>query len=204
MSTLALFQPVIARPLHRRKSRAFGLLEVILVFAIVIGAAAVVFTEFGFAHASSEASNLVDETNVIAANLRSSPWGVSHDFTQVPMTGQWIPGIFPSSWNVNGQAVSPETGATAWIGPGNAPNQFWVLLNYVPVSNSECSRIGNELAAQGYDDVWFAASGPSDIGKSICSATSPCKIDQTKLNFWCGGSDTTDTPGTVGFQAITH
>ncbi|BFI94991.1 MAG: hypothetical protein RSP_05010 [Rhodanobacter sp.] len=209
MSSIALPFPSFTptRPETKARRRGFGLLEVILVFAIVIGAAAVVFTVFGFAHASSEASNIVDETNLIAGNLRTSPWAMSHDFTNVPETGQWIPGVFPNNWNQNGQAFSPETGATAYVGGGTtsglAPNQFWVLINYVPVSNSECARIGAELGAQ-YDDVWFAASGPTDIGKSICDATAPCKVDMAKLNSWCGGSDQTDTPGTVGFQAIGH
>lgn len=207
----AVASPLCSIPRLKRRSKAFGLLEVILVFAIVIGAAAAVFTVFGFANASSEANAIVDQTNLVAANLRASPWGVAHNFSDIPadMPGQWVPGIFPNSWRAeNGQAVSPETGATAYFGGGTpggfAPNQFWVVINFVPVNHSECERVGSELAAEGYDDVWFAGSGPADIGQSVCASTTPCRVDMGKLTTWCTGTQAADSPGTVGFQVLGH
>jgi type II secretory pathway pseudopilin PulG len=55
----------------RKKTRGFGLLEVILVFAIVIGAAAVVFTVFQSAKPSADAANEVDHATLIASNIKS-------------------------------------------------------------------------------------------------------------------------------------
>jgi type II secretory pathway pseudopilin PulG len=50
--------------------RGFGLLEVILVFAIVIGAAAVIFTVFSSAGAAADADTETNDAQVIAANLK--------------------------------------------------------------------------------------------------------------------------------------
>ena len=218
MSTLALFHPVIARPLHRRKSRAFGLLEVILVFAIVIGAAAIVFTVFGFAHGASEASELADETNLVAANLRASPWGMAHDYSTIPgvYSTQWFPGIYPASWDQSGQAVEPITGNAVGIGPGYTNQEFSITLNYVPADASECQKLGSELAAQGYDDVLWAGAGPTATGGTIFVSTSgpgnpptTHTIDQAKLANYCGGSAGNlgsggATPGYSGFTVFGH
>lgn len=55
-----------------QKRRGFGLLEVILVFAIVIGAAAVVFTVFQSAKPSADASAEVEHAQLIASNVKSA------------------------------------------------------------------------------------------------------------------------------------
>lgn len=205
-------------PRLKRRSRAFGLLEVILVFAIVIGAAAVVFTVFGFAHGASEASELAEETNLVAANLRTSPWGIAHDYSTIPGTYsvQWFPGVYPSSWNQNGQAVEPITGNAVGIGPGYTNQEFSVTLNYVPADSSECQKLGSELAAQGYDDVLWAGAGPTATGGTIfVSSSGPGSpptthtIDQAKLSSFCGGSAGNlgsggATPGYSGFTVIGH
>lgn len=202
MSTLALFHPVIARPLHRRKSRAFGLLEVILVFAIVIGAAAVVFTVFSSSNGSAQADRVVEETNMIAANIRTSPWGMNHDYSTLP-NGQFIPGIFPASWNVSGQAIDPSTGQLAQVGPGFTNQQFNITLNYEPSDGAACTKMISSFAADGYDDVWVAGPGPTDMGASVCASTNPCKPDMSKVTAWCSGTLFTDGPS-FGFSVFAH
>lgn len=214
-AAVALPFPRFSPPRLKSRSKAFGLLEVILVFAIVIAAAAVVFTVFGFANASSESATIVDETNLIAANLRASPWGIAHNFSNIPgsYSDTYYPGIFPAAWNESGTAIEPTTGYSAWIGPGysNQPNTFSVLLNFVPTSDSECQRVGSELAAQGYDNVMFAAAGPDDVGGTIFVTTAGPQdpptthtINQAQLAAWCGGVGGSDTPGYIGFEVIGH
>lgn len=58
-------------PFRARQGRGFGLLEVILVFAIVIGAAAVVFSVFQSAKPSADVDVEVNHTTTIIGNLRS-------------------------------------------------------------------------------------------------------------------------------------
>lgn len=220
MTALALPLPRFMPRLTKHRTRAFGLLEIILVFAIVIGAAAVVFTAFGFAHASSEGAAIVDETNLVSANLRASPWGAAHDFTQIPggWSNTYMPGIFPASWNQDGKVVEPITGNAVWIGPGYAtqPNTFSVLINYVPDNDGECQRVGSALAAQGYDNVMFAAASETASGGTIFETTggpldppTTHTIDPAKLASYCAGTggdpgDAGPTPGYSGFQVIGH
>jgi type II secretory pathway pseudopilin PulG len=204
MNAVALPFPALSHPRFgaKRRYKAFGLLEVILVFAIVIGAAAVVFTVFNGANGSANAARVVDETNLIAANVRSSPWGMSHDYSTLP-AGQFIPGIFPSSWNVNGQAVDPSTGVSAQIGPGFTNQQFNITLNYEPTDGAACAKMLSSFAADGYDDVWAAGPGPTDSGASVCASTNPCKVDMTKVAAWCSGTLFTDGPS-FGFSVFAH
>ncbi len=203
MSTLAIFSPVIARSLHRRKSRAFGLLEVILVFAIVIGAAAVVFTVFTGANGSANADRVVAQTDLIAANIRTSPWGMNHDYSTLPTNGQYIPGIFPTDWNQSGQAIDPSTGQPALIGPGFNNQQFNITMNYEPSDGAACTKMLSAFAAEGYDDIWAAGPGPSDRGSSVCATTNPCKVDMTAVTAWCSGTLFTDGPS-FGFSVFAH
>lgn len=56
----------------RRRQAAFGLLEVILVFALVIGAGAIVFSVFQSANRRSAASLTVDKIHTLVANVQGS------------------------------------------------------------------------------------------------------------------------------------
>ena len=202
MSSLAFFPTVTVRPLRKHRSRAFGLLEVILVFAIVIGAAAVMFTVFSSSNGSAQADRVVEETNMIAANIRTSPWGMNHDYSTLP-NGQFIPGIFPASWNQSGQAVDPSTGQLAQVGPGFTSQQFNITLNYEPSDGAACTKMISAFAADGYDDIWVAGPGPTDTGASVCATTNPCKPDMTKVTAWCSGTLFTDGPS-FGFSVFAH
>lgn len=219
MSAIALPFPSIPRtPVTKARRRGFGLLEVILVFAIIIGAAAAVFTVYGYAQASSDAQAITEETNLVAANLRASPWGMQHDYSTIPgvYTDQWIPGIYPAAWNQNGQAIEPLTSNAMWIGPGYTNQQFSITLNYVPQKAAECQKLGSALAAAGYDDVDWASAGPMATGCTIFETTNACGqpptthiIDQAKLASYCNGSfgnlgGGAATPGQSGFTVAGH
>lgn len=56
----------------RRLLRGFGLLEVILVFALVIGAAAIVFTVYQSTRPSEEANRATASLTVLAANIKGA------------------------------------------------------------------------------------------------------------------------------------
>jgi type II secretory pathway pseudopilin PulG len=218
----AVALPIPAFPPKRfgakRHSKAFGLLEVILVFAIIIGAAAAVFMVYGYAQSSSDAEALTTETNLVAANLRASPYGMAHNYNTFPggFTTTWMPGIFPDSWNQNGQATEPVLGQAVGIGPGYSPQQFSITINFIQQSEAECQKLGSDLAAAGYDDVAWASAGPMATGCSIFQTTSGCGqpptthiIDQSKLASFCGGSagnlgGGAATPGQSGFTVYGH
>lgn len=82
MTTLALpcLFP-INRPLSKTHRRGFGLLEVILVFAIVIGAAAIVFTVFQSAQHRADVEHDRTLVRTLGANLSTlfhAPWDESN------------------------------------------------------------------------------------------------------------------------------
>ena len=187
---------------HYRRRQGFGLLEVILVFALIIGVAALTFSVFTGANGSAQANRVVQETNLIAANIRTSPWGMNHNYASLPY-GQFVPGIFPASWDQNGQAIDPSTGQLAMVGQGFTPQQFNITLNYEPTDGAACARMLSAFAADGYDDIWAAGPGPTDSGASVCASTNPCKVDMAKVAAWCSGTLFTDGPS-FGFSVFAH
>lgn len=66
----------------RSLRRGFGLLEVILVFALVIGASAVVFAVFQSAQPSDEAHRANSSLTVLAANIRGV-YAVGGDYSSI-------------------------------------------------------------------------------------------------------------------------
>lgn len=220
MSSIAIPFPSFTptRPVTKTQRRGFGLLEVILVFAIVIGAAAAVFTVFGYAKGSSDAQAITEETNLVAANLRASPWGIQHDFSTIPgvYSDTWMPGLYPPSWNVSGQAIEPLTGNAVWIGPGYTANQFSITLNYIPQTAAECQKLGSALGAAGYDNVLFAGASDTAVGGTIYQTTGGPQdpptthiVDQATLASYCAGTggdpgEAGPTPGQSGFTVVGH
>lgn len=71
---------------RRHRLAGFGLLEVILVFAIVIGAAAVVFTVFQSSSDTSEVSEEVSRVGALVGNLQGA-YGAQKDFTPLGNDG---------------------------------------------------------------------------------------------------------------------
>lgn len=77
MSTIALPFPARLTPVAKVWRRGFGLLEIILVFAIVIGAAAVVFTVFSSAQHRADTEHDRELVRTLGANLSTlfhPPW----------------------------------------------------------------------------------------------------------------------------------
>jgi hypothetical protein len=146
MTTLALpsfTDGVRARPFQRRTRRGFGLLEVILVFAIVIGAAAIVFTVFSSANDAAA----VDHDHAMATTIRGNVYS-----------------IFPAHWDAsNGPAVENAFYAKAKLlgGAGfcdSDNNQVnggcYSALNGQPLGLTEVDGGGAQAYGLAFGLVW--------------------------------------------------
>ncbi|MBN8924588.1 MAG: hypothetical protein BGP10_13315 [Rhodanobacter sp. 68-29] len=192
MTTIALNLPTY------RRRKGFGLLEVILVFALVIAAAAGTFAVFQSANASSNAATVTEQVNTVIANLRTSPWGMAHDYTTMPLDALVTAHLAPPSMIQGGQAVTPygPIVVAPWY---NDPRQFDINFNHIPDLGGECSKVIAGFGAMGLDDIWVAGSGPSDTGGSVYTNG---KLDMTKVAHWCSGLNTSDA--SVGMDLVGH
>jgi hypothetical protein len=144
MNTLAL--PSISgrvRPFQRRSRLGFGLLEVILVFAIVIGAAAIVFTVFSSANDKAA----VDHDHQMSATIRGNVFS-----------------IFPAHWDAsNGSPVADAFYSKAKLLGGSGfcdsdNNQVnggcYSGLNGQPLGMMEVDGGGAQAYGQAFGLVW--------------------------------------------------
>lgn len=192
MTTIALHLP------HHRRRRGFGLLEVILVFALVIAAAAGTFAVFQSANASSNASTVTEQVNTVIANLRTSPWGMAHDYTTMPLDALVTARLAPPSMIQNGQAVTPY--GPILVAPWyQNPRQFDINFNHIPDLGGECSKVVAAFGNMGLDDILVAGSGPNDTGGSVYTNG---KLDMSKVAHWCSGLNTSDA--SVGMDLVGH
>lgn len=168
--------------LRNRKSKGFGLLEVILVFAIVIGAAAVVFTVFQSAKPSADASNEGSNISTIATNLKST-YGISNSYTGLTNTTAIQAKAIPASMT-DGTNVTSGWGAVtvaADAGGGNAAvcatagRCFDITYSTVP--QDACLKLVQGIAGF-FDDVTVDGTEVFTAGK----------IDPAKAVGACGGS----------------
>lgn len=145
-----------------RLSHGFGLLEVIVVLALLIGASAIVFTVFKSAEANAETSEAVDQVQQVASNLRglramspgSNADGSVYLLANAPTTAgvairqMVFKGMTPV---LNTSNPSWPTYQGAWGGSsliltqatmvpgGNAQNDYWALM-YTNVDAASCPR----------------------------------------------------------------
>ncbi|KRE90863.1 hypothetical protein ASG87_01620 [Frateuria sp. Soil773] len=199
MTTLTL-SPMFPRVRMKRRSRAFGLLEVILVFAIVIGAAAVTFTVFSSASASSGAAKTADQLNLLAANLRASPFGLAHDYTGLSNDSALKGAIFPANLLVDGKP-NTDYGLIQTAPWYKSKAQFDININNIPQAGAECTKLLMALGNSGYDDVIVGDSDPGFMGGD--SILTGGKLDMSKVTFWCSGDNTPSGPS-VGVDIIGH
>lgn len=187
-----------ALPSRRSRSRAFGLLEVILVFALVLGAGAITFSVFASAKGSADADQTAAQMNLIAANLRTIY--VNHDYsgltTELGVKAGAVPPAMITTDGVPSTAYGPIIISESFRGP----RFFDINFNYVPTDGAECSKLLATLARSA-DDLLVAGSGPEDTGGSVMGPDG--RVDMTKVGFWCSGENTSDG-STVGIDLIGH
>lgn len=159
--------------LKKRAAKGFGLLEVILVFAIVIGAAAVVFTVFQSAKPSADASNEGSNISTIATNLKST-FGVNHDYSGVTNAAAVQAKAVPTSM-ISGTATAPVvqsqwgtvtlTGAAATT---TTPSQF--TIDYTTVPTDTCAKLVSGV--QGFFDSVSVGGAPVSANGQPTTSTS--------------------------------
>jgi len=116
-------------PLHRR-ARGFGLLEIILVFAIIIGAAALVFTVFQSASLQAQTSNTMEKVNAIVANVQGSAFTNINQRTSLTTVTAKQAGILTSGLQTNAWGGAIEVSDV----PALTPPEFEVVLRDVDVN----------------------------------------------------------------------
>ena len=133
----------------KQSKKGFGLLEVILVFAIVIGAAAVVFTVFQSAKPSADAASEGSNISTIATNLKST-FGISHDYSGVSditaVEAKAIPASMVSGTTA-APVVSSQWGAVTLSGVAAAagvPSEY--TISYATVPDDTCAKLVSGLA----------------------------------------------------------
>jgi type II secretory pathway pseudopilin PulG len=186
----------LSRRFTRR--RGFGLLEVIVVFALVIGAAAVVFTVFSSSSASAEAAGQSEAMNAVVANIRAlHPNG---DYSDLYDTAQANPkAYFPTSM-IGADGVPHTPWSPIQVGPYyKNSRQFDVNQNFVPDDGAACAKYISAMGTVGFDEILVGGSSPTDMGGSVLTNG---KLDMDKVNFWCSGNNTSDQ--TVGMDLIGH
>jgi type II secretory pathway pseudopilin PulG len=141
-------------PRPHRRLHGFGLLEVILVFAIVIGAAAVVFSVFQSANAQRQADAGVAQFELLGANIQSF---LAANQTNIQFFGQGnnmsadyhAAGITPTSMMTTpdqpglGQSVF---GSEISVSPNYTRN--YVLIEYGGISQAACQLMAAALYAR--------------------------------------------------------
>ena len=155
----------------------FGLLEMILVFILVIGAAAVVFTMFGSAKPSAEASNESQELSTLAANLQGT-FGLGRDYSNLTDASAINAKAVPENM-VSGTSVINGWGGALTLGPGANKTQF--SIEYVGIPAAACVKFVTAAAgffdnvgntANAADGTYRQNGGPVNTSKIVtdCSA----------------------------------
>lgn len=145
--------------MKRHHSRGFGLLEIILVFAIVIGAGAVTFEVFKSASASAQAADESDRLNAIAASITGSALGIAHNYD--PMGGA-SPGMNTTNSAIGGSFLQKYYTSTA---NGGSTNQWGgsVLIGSFPYAASLNQAAGSLFVIQ-------TSNVPQDVCPKLLAA----------------------------------
>lgn len=121
-------------PSRARRVSGFGLLEIILVIALVIVAGAITFAMFESARPSSQVSSEVSKISTLATNLKAA-YGINHDYS-----GLTLAGAIQSLQVPQDMVASPTTAKSLWgavdLAPttvsGVANHGFLITLHSVP------------------------------------------------------------------------
>ena len=187
----------LSRPFSRR--RGFGLLEVIVVFALVIGAAAVVFTTFTSSNGSAEAANQAESMGAVIGNIQSLY--PHHDFSNLNAAVAANPKAFFPASMIDASGTPHNAWGPILVFPYylNA-HQFDINFNKVPAES--CAKFITALASGHPDDLKVAGSGADDVGGTVLKADGSGKLDMDQVNYWCSGEHTRSP--SVGVDIIGH
>lgn len=165
---------------RKSTSRGFGLLEVILVFALVIGAAAVVFSVFQSAKPSADASNEGSNLSTIATNIKST-YGINHNYTGLDNTSAIAAKIIPSSMASGTSTVTSQWGAVT-VAAGTPTTEF--TITYAGVPTETCAKFVTGVAGFFPDGITVGGTTVLDTNGKLdpaalatnCNAAAPVDI----------------------------
>lgn len=132
--------------------RGFGLFEIMLVLALVIGAGAITFGVFSSAQKSGEAANEIVLLSTIAANVKSV-YGVRHDYSTLSTSAAIRAKVIPKTM-IQGTKIYNQWGYAITLGPDpEDSSRFRIAYGKVPPEN--CSKFISGLAPF-FDDITIA------------------------------------------------
>jgi type II secretory pathway pseudopilin PulG len=135
----------------------FGLLEVILVFALVIGAGAVVFTVFQSASLRHRASTTIEQVNTVVANVQSSTFAAPDQSASLTNDQAIKAGILTPGLQTNAFGGAIEVNAD----PASVPREFRVVIRNVP--REACPDLLTSVAANP-TWTWAQMGNPQPAG----------------------------------------
>lgn len=120
----------------QRPQSGFGLLEVILVTALVLVAGAIVFAVFESARPSSQASTEVTKLSTLATNLKGA-YGINHDYSGLSVESvidnhQLLPDMINTTTTAKSQWGAVELTPAAIN--GNINRGFQIVYRDVPTN----------------------------------------------------------------------
>lgn len=162
-------RPTVVSPRHRR---GFGLLEVILVFALLIGAGVAVFDVFRSAQASAEATDTNERLNTLAANARAT---FGHDYsplfdaysTASGFNGPAALTLLQKVYTVNGTTATGPDGSTVTVNAWrdsftlNAPDGSMFLITISNIGKDSCAKLLAAVVGNGSNFTGVAITAPN-------------------------------------------
>jgi type II secretory pathway pseudopilin PulG len=155
--------------LSHRFHRGFGLLEVILVFALVIGAAGVVFTVFQSTQPSADSSRATSSLTLLSANIKGA-YAAGGDYSTISVSGLIKNNLVPQD------LLTPA--GTALIGVWQQPilvqptaDNHHVTIVYEGIPQVACVKF--ILGAAPYFPTVSLGSSPTDPGTVIRTNNGP-------------------------------
>jgi len=134
---------IISRSRPARWHAGFGLLEVILVFALVLAAGAITFSVYRSAQSSAEASKEADHATLIVANLRSGGFATSSGYSGLTIAKAINGHAIPADMiDANGTTAHGAWGAVTLSGNFFLPNgKFGFRLTFEDVPTDACVKL---------------------------------------------------------------
>lgn len=163
---------------HHPRSRGFGLLELILVFAVILGAGAIVFAVYRSAQNHSDADSIVGGVSLVATNVKAEldasagqHWHGADVFNALNSPSNNLAaiqnmyataGIVPRNL-MNTAPGCPSNGSPFPVGMLTANSCLWVYLQ----SNAKDAN-GNLLSGEPMIDVMASA-----VSDEVCNLVLP-------------------------------
>lgn len=169
----------------RPRANGFGLLEVILVFALVIAAGALVLSMFGSAQPSSEASRATTNLTVLAGDVKSL-YAVGHDYSTISTQNLIDSRLVPADMvNAAGTGLQGEwADQPVSLRPETAAPSLRFVIVYEGVPPEACLKFIQGAAP--YFEKVDVGTSPTGPGTTVYTTGTP--LAQNTLVGVCNSS----------------